>query len=221
MPHWPGDDWFHSLKERLNQVKGDPDALLLVVELSCRAGGEPRPLPVHCLEAVRELEEFSHPVVGLVDGDCFDCCMEIAAACDLLYATEGSIFGFPTGILPGLGGTQRITRIVGLPKAKELYLAGRLWNARQAFQNGLLTGLGGNLAQVQEVSRELVSTVLTRSPLALSLCKEVVHRGYDLDLRNGCEFERQVFSLCFTSHDQKEGMRAFAEKRRPAFKGLE
>jgi enoyl-CoA hydratase/carnithine racemase len=109
---------------------------------------------------------------------------------------------------------------VGLPKAKELYLAGRIWSAKEAYQNGLLTGVENTFKELQATANSFCDTVLTRSPMALTLCKEVIHAGYDMDLNNGCQFERHVFSLCFTTEDQKEGMAAFAEKRKPKFKDL-
>ena len=220
MPHWPEEGWFAELRERLGETTEDQEALLLILELSCTGEGEPLILSCECVEVVRDLEEFPHPVIGVVDGPCLDCCLEVAAACDLLFATEHSSFGLPSGILPGLGGTQRLVRMVGMARAKELYLAGRIWSALQACQYGLLNGTASG-KELEGMVKGFVDTLLTRSPKALSFCKEVVHRGYDLDLRNGCEFERQVFSLCFTTYDQKEGMTAFAEKRKPRFEGLE
>ncbi len=221
MPHWPEEEWFDELRKRVKETAEDQETLLLILELSCVGEGSPSPLSFKCMEAVRELEEFPHPVIGMVQGECFDCCLEVAAACDLLYASRGSSFGLPSGHLPGLGGTQRLTRIMGLARAKELYLTGRVWDADQAHLYGLLNGVSPSREAMCREVEEFTDILLSRSPRALTLCKEVVHRGYDLDLRNGCELEREVFSLCFTTHDQKEGMRAFAEKRKPRFEGLE
>ncbi len=220
VPWWPGEEWFCKLNQRLKEAAEDQEALLLIFEMSCVGEGSPSPPSFQCTKAVAELEEFPHPVIGIVDGRCMDCCMELAAACDLLYATASSEFGFPSGTLPGLGGTQRLVRAVGLPRAKELYLAGITWSSQQALLYGFLSGTGASLDEARKKANHLADTVLTRSPMALTFCKEVVHRGYDLDLKNGCELEREVFSLCFTTHDQKEGMTAFAEKRRPRFEGL-
>ncbi len=220
MPHWPQEGWFGQFETRLREIAEDQEALLLMLEISCVGEGTPSPTSFIALNAIRYLEDFPRPVLGLVNGECYECCLEMAIACDLLFATVDSRFGLPSGRLPGLGGTQRLVRMVGLPRAKELYLAGRIWSAEEAFSAGLLNGVEGDFESLQASAAELADTLLTRSPKALSLCKEVIHAGYDMDLRNGCEFERQVFSLCFTTHDQKEGMTAFAEKREPRFEDL-
>jgi enoyl-CoA hydratase len=146
---------------------------------------------------------------------------ELAMACDLLIAADDAVFGQPEiklGVIPGAGGTQRLTRALGKAKAMEVILTGRNVSAREAEAHGLITQLVPREAVVPS-ALELAARIAAMPPLAVMAAKEAVNRAFELSLEAGLEFERRNFFLLFGSEDQREGMAAFVEKREPEFKG--
>jgi enoyl-CoA hydratase len=146
---------------------------------------------------------------------------ELAMTCDLIVASETARFGQPEikiGTMPGAGGTQRLTRAIGKAKAMELILTGRFLTAEEAHFYGLVVKVVPvemYLAEAVQVAKEMAAL----SPIALQLAKEAVNRSFETHLDEGLMFERKNFYLTFASEDQKEGMKAFIEKRKPSFKG--
>ncbi len=167
------------------------------------------------------LEKIGKPCFAAIEGECSGLGLEIALASDFIVASRSSSFGFPdiaTGLIPFGGGTQRLTRLVGKSKTKELIFSGDLIDAEEAHRIGLLNRLYSHEKTVAS-AKELIDHICTRSPHAIRIGGEVVNAGYDLDLQTACMLERNAFALCFASFDQREGMQAFLDKREPQFRG--
>jgi enoyl-CoA hydratase/carnithine racemase len=161
------------------------------------------------------------PVVAAVNGWALGGGCELAMHADLIVAGEGARFGQPevkVGILPGAGGTQRLVRAVGKFKALKLLLTGEPVSGREAFEMGLTSEVAPD-AEVQARALALAEQIAARPPLAVAQIKEVVLAGQDASLDTALALERKAFQLLFASQDQKEGMRAFLEKRPAAFQG--
>lgn len=147
--------------------------------------------------------------------------LELALACDLRVASEDAQLGLPEvglGVIPGFGGTQRLPRLVGEARAKELILTGERIPAARALEMGLVNRVVPR-ARLLEEALGLVERVGKNGPLAVRIAKDAMDRGLDLPLRAGLALEARAFATTFATHDQKEGMRAFAEKRAPRFEG--
>jgi len=161
------------------------------------------------------------PVVAAVNGFALGGGCELALACDFIYASENAKFGLPEvslGILPGFGGTQRLTRLVGRARAKELICTGDMIDAARAKEIGLVLDVVP-LARLVSHARAVLERVAKKGPLAVRRAKEAIDRGADLELADGLRIEREVFSDLFESADRREGMKAFLEKRPPVFTG--
>jgi enoyl-CoA hydratase len=161
------------------------------------------------------------PMIAAVRGFALGGGCELAMACDMVVAADDAIFGQPEiklGVIPGAGGTQRLTRALGKARAMELILTGRNLPAREAYERGLVSKLVAR-EEVTSAALALAAEVASMPPLAVRAAKEAVNRAYELSLAAGLEFERRNFFMLFASEDQKEGMRAFIEKRKPAWKG--
>jgi enoyl-CoA hydratase len=159
--------------------------------------------------------------IAAVNGYALGGGMELALACDLRLASVKAVFGLPEtglGILPGAGGTQRLPRIVGLGRAKEMILAGTRWDALQAKQAGLVTEVVPAEA-LHDAARRLAARVLERGPLATRLAKSALNAAGRLPLDEGLAYECALQGLAFESKDKLEGTTAFLEKRRPQFTG--
>ena len=147
--------------------------------------------------------------------------LELALLCDMIVAADSAKLGQPEinlGIMPGAGGTQRLTRQLGKYLAMEVILAGRVLTAEEALTHGLVNRVVPTEGYL-EAALELARNVAARAPHAVQLAKSAVNRAQDGPLQQGLEFERNAFYLLFGTHDQKEGIRAFLEKRTPAFEG--
>ncbi len=168
------------------------------------------------------LEKIGKPCLTVIEGECSGVGLEVALASDFIVAARTARFGFPdiaAGLIPFCGGSQRLTRLVGKAKAKELIFSGELIDAEEAHRIGLINRLyapGEALAKAEK----LLAHICTRSPNAIRIGGEVVNAGYDIDLQTACMLERDAFALCFAGFDQREGMQAFLDKRPPEFKGL-
>jgi enoyl-CoA hydratase len=167
------------------------------------------------------LARIAKPVVAAVSGWCLGGGCELAMACDLIVAAESAVFGQPEinlGIIPGAGGTQRLTRAVGKSLAMDMVLTGRRISAQEALAAGLVARVlpsEGFLEAALAVAAEIGG----KSPLALRMAKEAVNHAYELPLAEGVHLERRLFNMLFATEDQKEGMAAFVEKRAAVWKG--
>jgi len=168
-----------------------------------------------------KLRTSPKPTIAAVNGWCLGGGCELAMALDLIIAGEGAKFGQPEiklGIIPGAGGTQRLTRAIGKSKAMEMILTGEPIGAADAERIGLVSRVVPDELVVED-ALALASVIAQRSPFALRIAKEAVNAAYELPLTAGLAHERRLFFLLFASEDQKEGMAAFLEKRDPEFTG--
>lgn len=168
-----------------------------------------------------ELNLLKIPVVAAVNGFALGGGLELALGCDFIIASENAKFGLPEvslGLIPGFGGTVRLTRAVGIRKARELTYSGEMINAAQAYELGLVNQVVP-LAELMAAVQKKVDLILTRSPLAVSEAKKSINQAFDLETEAALENEAQIFGTLFNSYDTKEGTAAFSEKRKPAFKG--
>ncbi|HEY6057672.1 MAG TPA: enoyl-CoA hydratase-related protein [Candidatus Limnocylindrales bacterium] len=167
------------------------------------------------------LRQVRTPLIAAVRGVALGGGCELAMACDMIVAAEDARFGQPEiglGIMPGAGGTQRLTRAIGKAKAMDLILTGRAIDAREADRLGLVTRVVPAEETLQRAV-ELAEEVAAMPRLAVIAAKDAVGRAFELGLSAGLEFERRTFFLLFASEDQKEGMDAFVSKRTPTWKG--
>src|ERR671937_251325 len=161
------------------------------------------------------------PLVAAVSGYCLGGGCELALACDLIVASETAQFGQPEtslGIIPGAGGTQRLTRAVGKAIAMDVILSGRRLSAEEAFRAGLVARVVAREAWLEEAKR-VARDIAQKGPVATRLAKESVNRAYETTLGAGLEAERRALYLAFASDDAREGLTAFTEKRKPQFRG--
>jgi len=165
-------------------------------------------------------ERFRKPIIAAVSGYALGGGCEVAMMCDIIIAADTAKFGQPEinlGVMPGMGGTQRLLRAVGKSKAMDLCLTGRMMDAEEAERAGLVSRVVP-LDKLMETAKEAASKIAAQSlPIAM-LTKETINAGFEMTLEQGIRFERRLFMSMFTTHDQKEGMAAFAEKRKPHFK---
>jgi enoyl-CoA hydratase len=167
------------------------------------------------------IDSFPKPVIAMVNGYCLGGGCELALACDLRIASETASFGQPEinlGIIPGGGGTQRLTRLVGEGKAMELILTGDIINAHTAFNIGLVN-MVVPAEDLEAKTMEIANRIAEKSPVALRMAKEAVKLASRSNLDEGLRREVDLFALCFSSEDKDEGVKAFLEKRKPVFKG--
>ncbi len=167
------------------------------------------------------MESAHFPVIAAVNGFALGGGCEIALACDFIYASDRAKFGQPEvnlGVIPGFGGTQRLARRVGIARARELVMTGDIIDAKTALDIGLVNAIvphEGLLAKVREVAAKIAA----KGPLAIAQSKRVLERGQDVPLPIANELEAQAFASLFGSNDQREGMKAFLEKRKASFEG--
>src|SRR6201991_955339 len=167
------------------------------------------------------IDTFPKPVIAMINGFCLRGGCELALACDIRIASENASFGQPEiklGIIPGGGGTQRLTRLVGEGKAMEMILTGEFIDAKTALSIGLVNHVVP-LDQLQTKTMEIANRIADKSPIALQLAKESVKIAWRSNLDEGLRREVDLFALCFSTEDKDEGVSAFLEKRKPAFKG--
>jgi len=167
------------------------------------------------------LREIKKPVIAAVSGWCLGGGNELAMACDMIVASESARFGQPEitiGVIPGAGGTQRLTRSVGKAIAMEMILNNRNLSAQEALQYGLINRLAP-VERYLEEAINLAEEIAHRAPLAIRLAKEAVNHAYESFLADGIKDERRSFYFLFASQDQSEGMNAFIEKRSANWQG--
>lgn len=173
------------------------------------------------LELFDELRKIKKPIIAAVAGYALGGGCELAMSCDMIIAAENARFGQPEvtiGVIPGAGGTQRLTHAVGKALAMEMVLNNRMLSAEEALLHGLVNRVVPTERYLDE-GLVLASEIAERAPLAVRLGKEFVNKAFELPLGEGLESERRNFYMLFASQDQKEGMQAFVEKRKPVWQG--
>jgi enoyl-CoA hydratase len=169
-------------------------------------------------DAIRKIRT---PIVAAVSGYCLGGGNELAMTCDLIVASESAQFGQPEtglGIIPGAGGTQRLTRAIGKAKAMDVILSGRFLTAEEAERAGLVARVVAKEAWLEE-AKAVARAIAAKGPIAQRLAKESVNRAFESSLETGLDFERKSLYLSFASDDAREGLAAFTEKRKPEFRG--
>lgn len=167
------------------------------------------------------IEEFEKPTLAAVNGYALGGGCELALACDLRIASENAFFGFPEtglGIIPGAGATQRLPRLIGLSRAKELVLTGEIIDARRAEHFGLVARVVPQ-PQLMKTAKEMARKIIARSPMATRLAKLALNLSSEVGKNSGLQFEMLAQAITFESKDKMEGMAAFLEKRKPKFTG--
>jgi enoyl-CoA hydratase len=167
------------------------------------------------------IEHLPVPVVAAVNGYALGGGCELALSCDFRYASETAKFGQPEvnyGIIPGFGGTQRLARLVGAGIAKEAIYTGSMFDAQEAYRIGLVNKVT-KPEELIPACEEVLKKILKKGPLAIAQAKDAINTGLNMDLESGLNYEAQAFGICFATADQKEGMNAFLEKRKPTFTG--
>jgi len=170
---------------------------------------------------LRMLETLPKPSVAAINGFALGGGVEISMACDMRFCSDVSRFGQPEiliGLIPGWGGTQRLSRLIGIGRAKELIMAGGQIDAQRAYEIGLVNKIFP-ADQLLEETKKFAKKFTTLPGFALKMAKSAINYGYDLSLDNANRLEVECCAQCFSTDDQKEGMKAFLEKRKPVYKG--
>ena len=170
--------------------------------------------------AINKIEDLEKPVIAAISGYALGGGCEISMACDLRIAAENAVFGQPEitlGVIPGGGGTQRLPRIVGVTKARELLYTAATVDANEAYRIGLVNKVVP-LASLMEEARKMASKIARQPGVALRITKLVINDGMNLDMKSALAYEARGFEILFSTEDQKEGTKAFVEKRKPVFK---
>lgn len=226
-------DVMMALMQALEQFDNDDAVGCMVVtgnERAFAAGADIRAMaeatPVSMLASPMidqwdRLQKINKPVIAAVSGFALGGGCELAMACDMLVASESAQFGQPEinlGVIPGAGGTQRLTRAVGKTIAMEMVLNGRLISAQEAAHYGLVNRVFPVELYLEEAIK-LAQQIAERAPVAVRLAKEAVNATFETSLQSGLKLERRLFYMLFASADQKEGMDAFINKRTPEWQG--
>ncbi|RAJ02322.1 short chain enoyl-CoA hydratase [Chitinophaga skermanii] len=221
------------LRDALKELDADDSTRVIVLsgnDKAFAAGADIKQMAGKTAIDMYNIDQFStwdtikktkKPIIGAVSGFALGGGCELAMLCDMIVASETAKFGQPEikiGVMPGAGGTQRLTRAVGKALAMEMVLTGKFISAREAQQAGLINRVVPVELFLEEAFR-LAAEVAQMSPLAVKMAKEAVLKSFDTTLEEGLHFERKNFYLLFASEDQTEGMQAFVEKRAPVFKG--
>lgn len=167
----------------------------------------------------RKIENMEKPTIAAINGYALGGGCELAMSCDIRIASEKCKFGQPEvglGITPGFGGTQRLSRLVGISKAKELILTTNIIKSQEALNIGLVNKVVSSESLLEEAIA-LAEKIVSKPQSAVRYAKSAINRGYETDIETGMVIEKDVFGLCFATEDQKEGMEAFLEKRKPNF----
>lgn len=224
------------ISQAVKKIATDPDVAVLIItgsgEKSFVAGadiGEMRTLSAlegrawskFSQATFNTIENLPQPVIAAVNGYALGGGCELAMSCDIRIASEKAKFGQPEvllGVVPAFAGTQRLPRLVGKGRAKELLFTGDQIDAAEAYRIGLVNKVVP-AGELLTAAKALAEKIISRGPVAVQLCKAAVNEGLDMDLESGQAYEAEVFGLCFATADQKEGMSAFVEKRPAKFTG--
>ena len=167
----------------------------------------------------RRIEKLEIPTIAAVNGFALGGGCELALACDFRFASDNAKFGQPEvnyGIIPGFGGSQRLARLIGTGEAKEMIYTGSMIDAEEALRIGLINRITTQENLIPECEA-ILRKIMSKAPMAIASAKNAINTGMNMDLRSGLAYEAQVFGSCFATRDQKEGMAAFLEKRKPVF----
>lgn len=192
-----------------------------IAEMSAMTAAEGKAFGRLGADVFRKIELLPQPVIAAVNGFALGGGCELAMACDIRIASAKAKFGQPEvglGITPGFSGTQRLPRLVGLGKAKELIYTAAVIPADEALRIGLVNKVVAPEVLMDE-ALALAATIASKARLAVRYAKEAINRGIETDIETGIDMETSLFGLCFATHDQKEGMAAFLQKRKPDFTG--
>ncbi|MFH2036476.1 MAG: enoyl-CoA hydratase-related protein [Candidatus Zixiibacteriota bacterium] len=173
------------------------------------------------LRLMNAIETFPRPVIAAVNGFALGGGCELAMACDIRLASDKAKFGQPEvnlGLIPGYGGTQRLARLVGRGKAKQLIFTGAIIGADEAYRIGLADEVYP-VEELMDKAMEMAKLIASKAPLAVRIAKECINDGLDVNLGVGCDFEKNAFASIYGTTDSAEGMAAFLEKRKAEFKG--
>lgn len=168
-------------------------------------------------DVFRKIELFPVPVIAAINGFALGGGCELASACDIRLCAKNALFGQPEvglGITPGFGGTQRLSRLVGLGKAKEMILVGSNIDADEAYRIGLVNAVYDDVATMREAALKMANKIARNAPIAVRNSKKAIDNGFNTDIDRAITIEETLFSKCFETADQKEGMGAFLEKRK-------
>lgn len=167
-----------------------------------------------------KFENMEKPVIAAINGFALGGGCELALSCDLRIASTDAVFGQPEvslGVMPCFGGTQRLSRLIGVGRSKDMIFTGRSVNAEEALSFGLVNRVvpaSDLMADTEEIMKEIT----TKAPIAVRYAKVAINKGVEMDINNAFELEKDVFALCCVTEDKKEGTKAFLEKRKPVFK---
>ena len=221
------------VRDALKELDQDDDVRVIIItgnERAFAAGADIKQMAGKTTVDMWKTDQFStwdqinktrKPIIAAVSGFALGGGCELAMTCDMIVASETAQFGQPEikiGVIPGAGGTQRLTKALGKAKAMEMVLTGKFISAEEAEKLGLVNRVVPVELYMAEALK-LAKEIAFMSPLAVQMAKESVKRSFEVPLEEGLHFERKNFYMLFSSEDQKEGMNAFVEKRRPDFKG--
>lgn len=221
------------LRDSLKALDSNDEVRVIIItgnERAFAAGADIKQMADKNVIDVLKIDQFStwdqikrtkKPIIAAVSGFALGGGCELAMTCDMIVASETAQFGQPEikiGIMPGAGGTQRLPRAVGKALAMEMVLTGNFINAERALKAGLINKIVPVEVYLEEAVK-LAKDIAALSPISVQLAKESVNKSYEQNLQESLYFERKNFYMCFASDDQKEGMAAFVEKRKPEFKG--
>ena len=231
-----GTDLLNDLETVLQDIEKDTDLRALIItgaETVFVAGADIKEIRLvedvvaaHAFvtranQCFNRIEDLEKPVIAAVNGLALGGGCELALACDIRVAAETAVFGLPEiklGVMPGAGGTQRLPRLVGAGRAKEIMYSGDSIDAQEAFRIGLVNRVVAD-DRMMQAALEVAGQLAARPPVALAMIKSAVNRGADLDLKAALEYEARCFEILFATRDRKEGMQAFVDKRQAEFKG--
>ena len=220
------------IQERFTEIDADRDIQVVVIRGEGEQFSPGGDIPGFMEVAPTDFIDLGHnltaparspkPVIVGIDGFCFGAGLELSMSCDIRVATKRSQFGQPEirlGMIPGSGGSQRLSRYIGRSRAKYYIMTGERFSAEQAHEWGLVASLVDDAAALDAELERIVGMLLGYSPLALRLAKEVIDAGVDGPLATGIELERKAYSLLRASNDFAEGVDAYVNKRKPEFTG--
>ncbi|MEX2179089.1 MAG: enoyl-CoA hydratase-related protein [Gemmatimonadaceae bacterium] len=193
-----------------------------ITELRAKSSSEALALARRGQDVFRRFETSPKPVIAAVNGFALGGGCELAMSCHVRLASDAARFGQPEvklGVIPGYGGTQRLTRLIGRGRALQLLLTGEMIDAAEAYRLGLVNRVVGAEEQVVDAARAMLRLMLANGPLALAQCIDVVNRGADIDLEEALALEAAAFGTLAATDDMREGTSAFLDKRAPNFRG--
>lgn len=218
------DDVMRDDKVKVLVIKGNETAFAAGADIKDFVSYNPQDAHHYITQvqvSMGKLLSMGKPTIASIAGYALGGGCELALACDLRIAAHTAHFGLPEinlGIIPAGGGTQRLTRLIGEGKAKELIMLGEVFDAQTAYELGLVNFLVP-LSDLEEETRKIAKKLCRKPPLAIRTAKELIQLSYDVDIYNGLMMEKEKFAYLFSTDDQKEGMKAFMEGRKATFNG--